>query len=112
MNMRNCGGTEALTPTLYHSGLSGDVLAVMRFFAERHGLQSISLVGYSMGGNLALKLAGELRHATPPQLRSVIGISPAVDLAPSPDALHPTGNRLYATNLPRALLSHLSTPAS
>jgi predicted alpha/beta-fold hydrolase len=45
MNMRNCGGTEALSPTLYHSGLSSDVLAVMHFFVERYGLQSMSLIG-------------------------------------------------------------------
>src|ERR1700743_1393279 len=54
MNMRNCGGTERLTPTLYHSGLSGDVGRVMRFFIETQGLRSISLIGYSMGGNLVL----------------------------------------------------------
>ena len=65
MNMRNCGGTEALSPTLYHSGLSNDVLAVMHFFVEQYGLQSISLIGYSMGGNLVLKLAGELGTAAP-----------------------------------------------
>src|SRR6516164_365748 len=46
MNMRNCGGTEALTPTLYHSGLSADVEAVMRHFVAIHGLTSISLIGY------------------------------------------------------------------
>src|SRR5260370_19721436 len=107
MNMRNCGGTEALTPTLYHSGLSGDVLAVMRFFAERHGLQSISLVGYSMGGNLALKLAGELGHATPPQLRSVIGISPAVDLGPSADAPHTPVNPPHQLQVLPGLLRRL-----
>jgi predicted alpha/beta-fold hydrolase len=112
MNMRNCGGTEALTPTLYHSGLSGDVLAVMRFFAERHGLRSVSLVGYSMGGNLALKLAGELGHATPPELRSVIGISPAVDLGPSADALHQPVNRLYEIKFLRALLSRFRRKAA
>lgn len=60
MNMRNCGDTEALSPTLYHSGLSNDVLAVMNFFVAQYGLQSMSLIGYSMGGNLVLKLAGEL----------------------------------------------------
>src|ERR1700722_9440672 len=59
MNMRNCGGTEHLTQTLYHSGLSGDVHAVVRFFTTQYGLRSLSLVGYSMGGNLVLKLAGE-----------------------------------------------------
>jgi hypothetical protein len=59
MNMRTCGGTETLTPTLYHSGLSGDVGAVVRHFTARYGLERVALVGYSMGGNLVLKLAGE-----------------------------------------------------
>jgi predicted alpha/beta-fold hydrolase len=95
MNMRNCGGTEALTPTLYHSGLSGDVDAIMRHFTALHGLTSISLIGYSMGGNLVLKLAGELGASAPPQLRSVIGVSPAIDLGPSADMLHAPQNRLY-----------------
>ncbi len=104
MNMRNCGGTEQLTPTLYHSGLSCDVLAVMRFFVDLHGLESISLVGYSMGGNLVLKLAGELGAHAPRQLRSVIGISPAIDLGPSADALHQPLNRLYEKKFLRALL--------
>ncbi len=103
MNMRNCGGTEALSPTLYHSGLSNDVLAVMNFFVARHGLQSISLIGYSMGGNLVLKLAGELGSAAA-ELRSVIGVSPAVDLGPSADALHLPQNRLYELKFLRALL--------
>jgi predicted alpha/beta-fold hydrolase len=104
MNMRNCGGTEALTPTLYHSGLSNDVLAVMRFFVERYGLESMSLIGYSMGGNLVLKLAGELGADAPPQLHSVIGVSPAVDLGPSADALHHPVNRIYELKFLHALL--------
>ncbi len=95
MNMRNCGGTEALSPTLYHSGLSNDVLMVMNFFVERYGLRSMSLIGYSMGGNLVLKLAGELGAGAPVTLRSVIGVSPAADLQPSADALHLPQNRLY-----------------
>jgi predicted alpha/beta-fold hydrolase len=104
MNMRNCGGTEELTSTLYHSGLSGDVLAVMQFFIARHRLESISLVGYSMGGNLVLKLAGELGATPPRQLHSVIGISPALDLGPSADALHLPKNRIYEVKFLRALL--------
>jgi predicted alpha/beta-fold hydrolase len=104
MNMRNCGGTEALTPTLYHSGLSNDVLTVMNFFVALHQLQSIALIGYSMGGNLVLKLAGELGAAAPAQLHSVIGVSPAVDLGPSADALHLPYNRLYELKFLRALL--------
>jgi predicted alpha/beta-fold hydrolase len=103
MNMRNCCGTEALTPTLYHSGLSGDVLAVMRFFVDRHHLQSVALIGYSMGGNLVLKLAGELGATPPPELRSVVGVSPVIDLAPSSDALHLPQNRIYEMKFVRAM---------
>jgi hypothetical protein len=105
MNMRNCGGTEQLSPTLYHSGLSGDVAAVLNFFLRREGLQSISLVGYSMGGNLVLKLAGELGIEAPRQLRSVVGVSAAIDLGPSAAALHRPQNRIYERRFLRALLT-------
>jgi predicted alpha/beta-fold hydrolase len=105
MNMRNCGGTEALSSTLYHSGLSGDVGAVMRHFTELYGLTSVSLIGYSMGGNLVLKLAGELGRTAPRALRSVIGVSPVIDLAPSADALHAPQNRIYEIKFLRALLA-------
>ena len=93
MNMRNCGDTEALTPTLYHSGLSGDVGVVVRHFAQRFGLEQIALVGYSMGGNLVLKLAGEWGDRPP--LRAVVAVCPAIDLAPGSDALHEPLNRAY-----------------
>jgi uncharacterized protein len=57
MNQRNCGGTEALAPTLYNSGLSGDYRAVVRELAEHDGLREVFLSGFSMGGNLVLKAA-------------------------------------------------------
>jgi uncharacterized protein len=95
MNMRNCGGTEDLSPTLYHSGLSGDIAAVMRTLAAEKGLRAVALVGYSMGGNLVLKLAGELGTEGPAYLKAVVGVSPAMDLAASADALHNVSNRVY-----------------
>ncbi len=95
MNMRNCGGTENLSPTLYHSGLSADVAAVMRTLAAEKGLSAFALVGYSMGGNLVLKLAGELGEDTPDYLKAVVGVSPAMDLGVSADALHSISNRVY-----------------
>jgi uncharacterized protein len=104
MNMRNCGGTEELSPTLYHSGLSSDVDAVMRFFLQRERLESVSLVGYSMGGNLVLKLAGELGSSAPRELHAVVGVSPAIDLGPSAAALHRPQNRLYEQRFLRNLL--------
>ncbi len=112
MNMRNCGGTERLSPTLYHSGLSGDVLSVLQFFAHRENLSSISLVGYSMGGNLVLKLAGDLGRNPPRQLRSVVGVSPAMDLGPSADALHQPANRIYERRFLRALIKRFRRKAA
>ncbi len=94
MNMRNCGGTEALSPTLYHSGLSGDVGAVLTTLADRFNLHRFALCGYSMGGNLVLKLAGELR-ASDPRLLAVATVSPALDLGASANALHNLQNRIY-----------------
>ena len=104
MNMRNCGGTERESPTLYHSGLSGDVLAVVRHFERTRNAQRWSLVGYSMGGNLVLKLAGELGEDAAPLLRAVAGVSPVVDLAPSSDALHEPANRIYEWKFLRGLI--------
>jgi len=94
MNMRNCGNTEALTPTLYHSGMSGDVRAVLQWLIER-GFERIALVGYSMGGNLVLKAVGELGGNAPKELIGTAAISPPMDLAESADALHAKQNRVY-----------------
>jgi predicted alpha/beta-fold hydrolase len=114
MNMRNCGGPEMarLSPTLYHSGLSADVDRVLRFFIDTQSLQSVALIGYSMGGNLMLKLAGDLGTTTPPQLRSIVGVSPAVDLAASADALHQGFNRFYERRFLRSLLKRFRRKAA
>lgn len=90
MNMRNCGGTDHLAPTLYHSGLSSDVGAVLRAIVEQKKLREVALVGYSMGGNLVLKLAGDWGRdqSTPRELKAVAAVSPAADLGPSADAMH------------------------
>jgi predicted alpha/beta-fold hydrolase len=109
MNMRTCGGTETLTPTLYHSGLSSDLGAVVRHYAEKFGLERVALVGYSMGGNMVLKLAGEWGTQQP--LRAVAAVCPAIDLAPGSDALHEPGNRLYEWKFLRSLMARYDRKA-
>ena len=81
LNQRNCGGTERLSRGLYHSGLTHDPLFVMRELIDADGLPAIAIAGYSLGGNLALKLAGELGDDAPPQLSAVCAVSPTMDLA-------------------------------
>jgi hypothetical protein len=102
MNMRNCGGSDALTPTLYHSGRSADVGAVVRHFTQRYGLERVALVGYSMGGNMVLKLAGEWGSSAP--LVAVATVCPAIDLAAGADALHEPKNRIYEWHFLRKLI--------
>src|SRR5215469_4945857 len=95
MNQRTCGGTGHLAPTLYHSGRSADVLAVANSLVRRDGIVRFGLGGFSMGGNMVLKTAGEWIRNRPPELKGVAAVCPALDLAPSADALHEPGNRIY-----------------
>lgn len=95
MNQRNCGGTDAYSPTLYHSGRSADIAAVAQHLIADDRVSRFALVGYSMGGNLVLKLAGEWGAAGPSQFCAVAAVCPALDLAASADALHEPANRIY-----------------
>ena len=95
MNQRTCGGTDHLAPTLYHSGRSSDVVTVVKHLIEKDGIERFALCGFSMGGNLVLKAAGEWGTAAPEQLVAVVAVCPAADLAASADALHHPSNRIY-----------------
>jgi predicted alpha/beta-fold hydrolase len=95
MNQRNCGGMDHFAPTLYNSSLSGDVAAVVRHVIENDGVSQFALIGFSMGGNLVLKLAGEWGSGGPAEFQSVAAVCPAMDLAASADALHEPANRIY-----------------
>jgi predicted alpha/beta-fold hydrolase len=95
MNQRNCGGMDHWAPTLYNSSRSGDVAAVARNLLERDGVPAFRLVGFSMGGNLVLKLAGEWGNDGPAEFRGVVAVCPAINLAAGADALHEPANRIY-----------------
>src|SRR5258708_7854239 len=95
MNQRNCGGMDHFAPTLYNSNRSEDVAAVARHVVEHAGVSRFALIGFSMGGNLVLKLAGEWRKNGPAQFRGVAAVCAAMDLAESADALHEASNRIY-----------------
>ena len=68
LNQRNCGDTEHLSAGLFHSGLTADARHVIDELSAVDGLSSIAVAGYSLGGNLALKLAGEFGDASAPAL--------------------------------------------
>lgn len=111
MNMRNCGGTEELTPTLYNCGMSADVGAIVRTLINEDGLRSIALSGFSMGGNLVLKLAGEWGTEAPLEIKAVTAVSPIIDLSISSRALHDWRNRIYEYRFLRALHARMKRKA-
>ncbi len=103
LNMRNCGGTEHLSQGLYHSGLTADPLAVLTELRDRDALSRFVMAGYSMGGNVTMKLAGELGDATFPEVKAFAAVSPVIDLEQCVQAIERRENRIYEWNLCRNL---------
>jgi len=104
MNMRNCGGTEHLAATLYHSGLTQDFARVLEEeLAGREGLGEIFVAGFSMSGNMVLRLAGEYGAQAPAALAGVAAVSPSIDLHSCADALERRANTLYRLSFVRNL---------
>ena len=95
VNYRNCGGTEHLTPTLYHGGLSDDLRAVLKQLIEDDGLKRIFVLGFSLGGNMVLKLAGEYGENAPSEIIAACVVSPSVDLGASADLILSRRNWIY-----------------
>ena len=112
LNQRNCGGTEHLSRGLYHSGLTHDPVFVMRELLERDGITAMTIAGYSLGGNLALRLAGELGDAAPSALKAVCAVSPTLDLARCVDALERRSNVVYQWNFVRNLKARMRRKAA
>lgn len=107
LNQRNCGGTEQLAAGLYHSGLTHDADVVLREVAARDGIERIVVAGYSLGGNLALKLAGDYAASPPRELRGVCAVSPVIELAACVRSLERRRNIVYQWNFVRGLKARM-----
>ena len=111
LNQRNCGGTDHLTPTLYHSGLTLDPREVIRTMAREDGVRAVGVIGYSLGGNLAVKLSGELDGTDPLPVNGVVAVSPTIDLELCVRAIERRRNIPYHYNFVRNLKRHLRRKA-
>jgi predicted alpha/beta-fold hydrolase len=95
VNLRGAGESEEASPSIYNAGVSGDLLAVLRALAEE-GFERVTAVGFSLGGNVALKLAGELGSELAELVDGLVAISAPIDLSRCADELDRTPmNRLY-----------------
>jgi uncharacterized protein len=103
LNQRNCGNTEHLSEGLFHSGLTADAAYVVHELTRVDGLPSVAVAGYSLGGNLALKLAGEYGPNPPAELIAVAAVSPIIEISECTRALERKENWLYEWNFVRDL---------
>jgi hypothetical protein len=93
--MRGCGSGRGLSKHIYHSGRSEDLFEVLKALKTEHPESPIVLVGFSLGGNIVLKLVGELNVLGKEYLKGVIAVSPPVDLYSSTQMLGDPINSMY-----------------
>lgn len=93
VNYRSCSGPMNRNLRMYHSGATDDLKCIVDNFSEQY--DQIVLAGFSLGGNLCLKFAGEYPKSVYPNISHVIAVSVPVDLeAGSRNIGHPT-NFIY-----------------
>lgn len=107
MNMRGCGSGKGLAKEFYHAGRSDDVLEVLNVLKNEHPDSPITLLGYSLGANIALKLAGELQEGGSEVLNKVIAVSPPVNLLASVQMFDKPENAIYERRFSKELRDHV-----
>ena len=105
MNMRGCGAGVGLARQPYHSGRSADVLAVLEDLQRQWPHSPVTLLGFSLGGNVMLKFAGELGRRAETFCTQIIAVCPPADLAACSRLLSQPSNRLYERYFMRRLLA-------
>jgi predicted alpha/beta-fold hydrolase len=103
LNQRNCGDTEHLSAGLFHSGLTADAACVVDELVAVDRLPAIVVAGYSLGGNLALKLAGEYGAHAPAAFVGAAAVSPIIEIEACVRALERPSNAIYNWNFVRDL---------
>lgn len=104
MDLRGCGAGLALARLPYHSGRSEDAAAALCHMSRLCPKSPAALVGFSMGGNITLKLAGELGKEACGHLDRAVAVCPPIDLPPAVEQLHRPRNRLYERHFIKRLV--------
>jgi predicted alpha/beta-fold hydrolase len=105
MNLRGAGRGFGLARGIYHAGRSDDLRRVIEWLARRVPDSPIALAGFSLGANLALKLAAEAADHPLDGLDCVLAANPPIDLLACTEAMRRPQNRLYDWNFVRWLRS-------
>jgi predicted alpha/beta-fold hydrolase len=105
MNLRGTGLGFGLARGIYHAGRTEDLRSVAEWLARRAPGSPVAMVGFSLGGNLVLKLASEAARVPVPGLDCVLAANPPLDLAACCEHIRRPENRVYDRNFVRQLRS-------
>lgn len=108
VNLRGCGSGKGLSKLPYHAGTSQDLLKVLQFLKKEAPASEIILMGFSLGGNITLKLAGELGKEAKELVKTFITVCPPLDLAQTVYRIQEKRNRFYHFYF----IKHISEQAS
>jgi len=97
VHFRSCSGIMNDKAISYHSGKTDDALEFIQSVKTRFSNSKLFAIGYSLGGNMLLKLLGEVRENS--QLEAAISISAPLELATCSDSINEGFSRLYQKHL-------------
>jgi len=107
LNLRFCGPGRGLARKPTHAGVSDDTREVLKWIAEKFPASPVTQIGFSLGGNVTLKMAGEDGSRPTGNLDSVVAVSPPVDLEASSFRMAAPENRLIQNVFVKALIKDL-----
>ncbi len=108
MDHRGCGAGSQLAKSPYHAGRIDDLDAAIRMIERLCPGSPISVVGYSISGNLVLRYLGEYAQRVPMSVFRAVAVCPPIDLNHCVRALQRSslGER-YDWYFTRSLLQHV-----
>lgn len=104
IDLRGCGHGLPLARRTYNGGCSDDVRAAALEMRRLCPESPLVLLGLSLGGNIVLKLAGEVHEHPIPGIERIAAVAPPIDLARCSDMIARPGNILYDRHFVRELL--------
>lgn len=105
LNLRHCGPGKGLATKPYHAGVSDDTRLVLEWIKRQHPTSPVTQIGFSLGGNVTLKMAGEDGARPTGNLDSVVAVSPPVDLEASSLRMGAPENRVFENVFVRSLMN-------
>lgn len=106
VNLRGSGSGKGLSKLPYHAGTSDDILTILKLLKNESPVSEIHTMGFSLGGNIILKLAGELGSLANEWVNTFIAVCPPIDLAQTVSLIQASHNRFYHSYFVKHVLKH------